>query len=84
MSWLMYQVKYEFQDDDWIRSVMKNSNQRIRMKFDKNDYSCIISSVYPWCNNIERLELWEELEEIWCDNAPWVIGGDFNVILHEG
>lgn len=33
---------------------------------------------------MERLELWEELQSIIPDgDIPWIIGGDFNVILNE-
>lgn len=33
---------------------------------------------------MERLELWEELQSVISDgDIPWIIGGDFNVILNE-
>ncbi|KAH0742871.1 hypothetical protein KY290_030864 [Solanum tuberosum] len=54
------------------------------MKFTYNNKCCIISSVYARCNALDRLELWEELESIdEKDHYPWVVGGDFNVIVNE-
>lgn len=43
-----------------------------------------ITAIYARCNAMERLELWEELEDI-ADHTqiPWIIGGDCNVILTE-
>lgn len=33
---------------------------------------------------LNRLELWEQLEELaGSQPCPWVVGGDFNVILNE-
>lgn len=44
----------------------------------------VITTIYARCSALERLELWNNLEclaeEI---NVPWVIGGDFNVIMNE-
>lgn len=53
------------------------------MKFCNNSQSCIISSIYARCNNGKRLELWEKLEDIDDNNTPWIIGGEFDVILNE-
>ncbi|KAH0635528.1 hypothetical protein KY289_035443 [Solanum tuberosum] len=37
-----------------------------------------------WCNALERLELSDEMEEVAEQSQkPWLIGGDFNVILNE-
>ncbi|XP_049374662.1 uncharacterized protein LOC125839718 [Solanum verrucosum] len=36
------------------------------------------------CDALERLELWDELEALSANiNIPWMVGGDFNVILNE-
>lgn len=44
----------------------------------------IVIAVYARCSSQERLELWDEIkytgENI---NGPWIVGGDFNVILHK-
>ncbi|XP_049390321.1 uncharacterized protein LOC125854782 [Solanum stenotomum] len=43
-----------------------------------------MTTVYARCSVIERLELWENLENVIEDNhLPWVVGGDFNVIRNE-
>ncbi|XP_019225846.1 PREDICTED: uncharacterized protein LOC109207391 [Nicotiana attenuata] len=39
---------------------------------------------YAKCSAMERLELWDRLYHLECDmKLPWLVGGDFNVILHE-
>ncbi|XP_015161041.1 uncharacterized protein [Solanum tuberosum] len=44
----------------------------------------MVSAVYARCNTVERLELWDELDSIAEHvQCPWIIGGDFNVILDE-
>ncbi|KAH0673683.1 hypothetical protein KY284_006574 [Solanum tuberosum] len=43
-----------------------------------------MTAVYARCSAIERLELWEDLENVVEGNhLPWVVGGDFNVIRNE-
>ncbi|XP_075075955.1 uncharacterized protein LOC107802716 [Nicotiana tabacum] len=40
--------------------------------------------VYAKCSSFERLELWDNLYYIASDmELPWVVVGDFNVVLHE-
>nr|XP_016471965.1 PREDICTED: uncharacterized protein LOC107794026 [Nicotiana tabacum] len=40
--------------------------------------------VYAKCSSLDRLELWDNLYYLAADmELPWVIGGDFNVVLHE-
>lgn len=49
-----------------------------------NNVEFILTAVYARCSVLERLELWEELEYISAHHQkPWVIGGDFNVVLDE-
>ncbi|XP_015158226.1 uncharacterized protein [Solanum tuberosum] len=73
-----------FWREDWEGTLLMDSIQHISMKFCKNNRSFIISSVYARCNALERLELWEELEGIAEDwQLPWMVGGDFNVIINE-
>ncbi|XP_042005828.1 uncharacterized protein LOC121754533 [Salvia splendens] len=43
-----------------------------------------VSAVYAKCTRTERIHLWDELREcsiLW-EGSPWLIGGDFNTILH--
>lgn len=62
---------------------MMNSIQQISMKFPKFNKSFIVTSVYARCTALERLELWEELESLVVSNSPWIVKGDFNVILNK-
>ncbi|XP_075087618.1 uncharacterized protein LOC142169628 [Nicotiana tabacum] len=40
--------------------------------------------VYAKCLSLERLELWDNLYYLASDmELPWLVGGDFNVVLHE-
>lgn len=40
--------------------------------------------MYARCSGVERLKLWEELQSVIpSGDIPWIIGGDFNVILNE-
>ncbi|XP_075084929.1 uncharacterized protein LOC142168166 [Nicotiana tabacum] len=44
----------------------------------------IMTVVYTKCSSLERLELWDNLYYLASDmELPWVVGGDFNVILNE-
>ncbi|XP_060212018.1 uncharacterized protein LOC132639595 [Lycium barbarum] len=44
----------------------------------------LISIVYAKCNQSDRMDLWETLENKAITNQrPWLIGGDFNVITSE-
>lgn len=61
-----------------------DSYKLITMKFSNDNKLLLITTVYARCNALERLELWEQLEELNQGNLlPWVIGGEFNVILNE-
>lgn len=41
-----------------------------------------MSMVYARCNRAERLDLWETLRQTSHTNDPWIVGGDFNIILN--
>lgn len=45
--------------------------------------SFFITTVYARCTQLERLDLRDELEHIDVANYPWIVGGDYNVILNE-
>jgi len=61
-----------------------DSYQQITMKFSNDNKLLLITVVYARCNALERLELWEQLEELTQGNLlPWVIEREFNVILNE-
>ncbi|KAG5632630.1 hypothetical protein H5410_004347 [Solanum commersonii] len=66
-NWYFWRAK-------WEGNIILDTVQQVTIKFRINNR----------CNTIERLELWDELEGI-VDRelCPWVIEGDFNVILNE-
>ncbi|XP_009595534.1 uncharacterized protein [Nicotiana tomentosiformis] len=44
----------------------------------------MMTFVYAKCSSLERLELWDNLYYLDRDmELPWVVGGDFNMILNE-
>lgn len=63
---------------------MEDIGRQLTFTFKANMMKFKITSVYARCNALKRLELWDELEAL-ADNieVPWLIGGDFNVILIE-
>lgn len=65
-------------------SIMLDTIQQVTIQFKLNNKEFVISILYARCSALERLELWEELDTI-SENmhCPWIIGGDFNVILYE-
>lgn len=53
------------------------------MKVLKQSQEFMVTSVYARCSTEERLELLEEIETLDFVRCPWMVGGDFNVILNE-
>lgn len=72
-----------FWNNGWVGSVLQDSTQQITMKFCMATKTFYITLVYARCTALERLELWQELESLNYRNCPWMIGGDFNVVLNE-
>lgn len=53
----------------------------IKMLF-PNGHQVVSMLVYAECSAAERLLLWEGLYELGQNmNFPWIVGGDFNVIM---
>ncbi|KAG5606965.1 hypothetical protein H5410_028457 [Solanum commersonii] len=72
--------------DVWDGEIISDTIQQITIKFTHNvtKQHALITTVYARCSALERLELWEDIR--WIANAcfvPWVIGGDFNVVLND-
>lgn len=51
---------------DWNGEVVANSIQQLTIKFKHqvNQKEVMITAVYARCSVIDRLELWEELEQM--------------------
>ncbi|XP_060170592.1 uncharacterized protein LOC132601529 [Lycium barbarum] len=44
----------------------------------------VVTMVYAKCSEVERMQLWDSLYFLASNmTSPWLIGGDFNVILNE-
>ncbi|KAH0720014.1 hypothetical protein KY284_005044 [Solanum tuberosum] len=75
-----------FWEEDWEEHDVVDYVQQVTIRFKKrgsNDYFRN-TVVYARCSALERLELWEQLEEI-AENStiPWLVGGNFNTIIDE-
>ncbi|KAH0761375.1 hypothetical protein KY290_017448 [Solanum tuberosum] len=65
-----------------MANAVANCSSKIRFKHQQIQKEILITTVYARCTTLDRLELWEDLEEQSCNaNAPWLVGGDFNVIM---
>lgn len=63
--------------------MFRNNVQHLSLRFRNNSREFLITSIYARFDALERLELWEELEGIAEEySIPWLVGGDFNVIMN--
>jgi len=85
MPVVIAQIKFGFfWKEEWNGEVIRYNIQHLTMKFRYYNKEIMITSVYARCDALERLELWEELEGLTeVQNIPWLVGGDFNVIMNE-
>ncbi|KAL0462890.1 UNVERIFIED_CONTAM: LINE-1 reverse transcriptase [Sesamum latifolium] len=64
--------------------VIKDTSQILHVKISHGllaeDIFCTF--VYAKCYRSPRRLLWEDLAHLYMANVPWLIGGDFNSILH--
>ncbi|KAK4710274.1 hypothetical protein R3W88_004787 [Solanum pinnatisectum] len=73
-----------FWEEGWNVQIIKDSGQQVTMSVICNNVEFLLTVVYARCSSMERLELWDEMEDIAQQHQkPWMIGGDFNVILNE-
>ncbi|KAF6141228.1 hypothetical protein GIB67_024312 [Kingdonia uniflora] len=56
------------------------SRQHITVLFE----NVMISCIHADCSYIRRRELWRDLAVIGASNLPWIVVGDFNVVLRAG
>ncbi|KAH0666513.1 hypothetical protein KY285_027719 [Solanum tuberosum] len=67
------------------KGVIADSKQQLTLQLTlENGEQLLVSAVYAKCSAIERFSLWDEIFIISQEYVvPWMIGGDFNVILSE-
>uniref|UniRef100_M1DHQ7 AP endonuclease/reverse transcriptase n=1 Tax=Solanum tuberosum TaxID=4113 RepID=M1DHQ7_SOLTU len=69
-----YEVTVESSSEQQLTVLLQN--QPLSLSF-------YVTIVYAKCDSIQRLELWDELFSIANRmDKPWIIGGDFNVVLN--
>ncbi|XP_060190553.1 uncharacterized protein LOC132619771 [Lycium barbarum] len=66
--------------------VLSDSEQHISLKllFQDTGKTLVTTLVYAKCSEVERLQLWDNIYNLANGmSLPWMIGGDFNVVLNE-
>ncbi|KAL6579792.1 hypothetical protein OROMI_007816 [Orobanche minor] len=64
-------------------SVLFDSDQLLHTKVVSNDLpDPFLSVVYGKNNKIERRTLWNDLVSVSPNITPWMVGGDFNIVLY--
>ncbi|KAH0776702.1 hypothetical protein KY290_008113 [Solanum tuberosum] len=78
--------RWSFWNDNGEESDYNDTIQQLTINFKLRSTSerFKVTTVYARCSALERLELWEDLEDIASNNTiPWIVGGDFDAILDE-
>ncbi|XP_015165284.1 uncharacterized protein [Solanum tuberosum] len=71
-------------EDERKVEIIMDSVQQVTLRVKLNNKEFYLTVVYARCSVIERLELWDAIEKVAeQSHKPWLIGGDFNVILNE-
>ncbi|XP_059306407.1 uncharacterized protein LOC132057830 [Lycium ferocissimum] len=72
--------------DNMKMEVISDTIQQVSLKLmllDQNK-SMVITFIYAKSDEVERLQLWEDIYHVAASiNLSWLVGGDFNVVLHE-
>ncbi|XP_075101658.1 uncharacterized protein LOC142177094 [Nicotiana tabacum] len=66
--------------------LVKDTEKQVTVRVFHHDLGqhMMMTFVYAKCSAIERLDLWDHLYYLASDmELPWLVGGDFNVLLHE-
>ncbi|XP_019240205.1 PREDICTED: uncharacterized protein LOC109220196 [Nicotiana attenuata] len=66
--------------------LVEDTEQHVTVRVLHHDLGkhMMMTFVYEKCSAMERLELWDHLNYLASDmKLTWLVGGDFNVILHE-
>nr|XP_016511903.1 PREDICTED: uncharacterized protein LOC107829005 [Nicotiana tabacum] len=73
-------------DEVFEVTVMYNMVQQLTLRLfhTESHVEFVLTLIYTKCDAIERIELWDSLYAMARDmEAPWLVGGDFNVIWDE-
>ncbi|XP_060211843.1 uncharacterized protein LOC132639414 [Lycium barbarum] len=66
--------------------VLLDTEQSFTVKLQFQDFNkdMVVTMVYAKCSELERMQLWDSLYLLASNmTSPWLVGGDFNVILNE-
>jgi len=77
---------WAFIDEVFEVTVMYNMVQQLTLRLfhTESHVEFVLTLIYAKCDAIERIELWDSLYAMARDmDAPWLVGGDFNVIWDE-
>ncbi|XP_070017840.1 uncharacterized protein [Nicotiana sylvestris] len=77
---------WAFIDELFEVTVMYNMVQQLTLRLfhTESHVEFVLTLIYAKCDAIERIELWDSLYTMARDmEAPWLVGGDFNVIWDE-
>nr|XP_016516053.1 PREDICTED: uncharacterized protein LOC107832701 [Nicotiana tabacum] len=77
--WLFFDAMVE-----WELGEDTEQQVTVRVLHHEQGQHMMMTFVYAKCSAMERLELWDHLYYLASDmKLEWLVGGDFNVILHE-
>ncbi|KAL6582741.1 hypothetical protein OROMI_004819 [Orobanche minor] len=73
-----------FSSSDAKISILKNTKQMLHVEvcFNSLPNAFYLTVVYGRNTKIERRDLWDDLLSVNQNHSPWMVGGDFNIILH--
>lgn len=77
---------WSFVDECIEVEVLSDEEQQLTLRVftDNNEVDIVIALVYAKCSQGERLQLREQLYELFVDRQKsWLVGGDFKVVLNE-
>ncbi|KAL6557036.1 hypothetical protein OROHE_006912 [Orobanche hederae] len=72
-----------FTDLDIAVRILKNAKQMLHVEICHNSLLSVyyLTVVYGRNTKIERRDLWDDLLSVNQNQLPWMVGGDFNIIL---
>lgn len=77
---------FSFVDENIDVDILIDIEQQLTRKlFQRNlGKDVVVTFIYAMCDAVEGIELWETLYHLASNmELPWLVGGDFNVILIE-